>query len=49
MQLSQNQKKFVNIFLHLVNFGSILDILKKKMTLRADAFLNLRTRKDVVR
>ena len=49
MQFSQILKKFVNNFLHLVNLGSILSILKRKMTLIADAFLNLRTPKDVVR
>ena len=36
-------------FLHFLNLESILKISKKKVTLIADVFLNLRTRKKVVR
>ena len=45
----RNEKCFVNFFLHFVNLLSILNILKKKMTLIADTFLNLRTLKYIVR
>ena len=40
---------FPNVFLHFLNSDSILNIFKKKMTLIADVFLNLRTPKYVVR
>ena len=36
-------------FFHLINLDTILNIFKKRMTLIAAVFLNLRTRKDVVR
>ena len=39
------KKYFVNFFLHFLNLESILKISKKKVTLIADVFLNLRTRK----
>ena len=49
MQSSQRRKKFPQFFiLHFVNLDSILNILKKKMTLIADASFNLRSPKDVV-
>ena len=50
MQLSQKRKTFSpSFFLHFRNLDSISNILKKKMTLIADVFLNLRTAKNVVR
>ena len=45
----RNQKYFPNFFLHVRHLDSILNIFKKKMTLIADVFLNLRTPKNVVR
>ena len=41
--------EFFFFFLHFLNLDSILNIFKKKMTLIADVFLNLRTPKNVVR
>ena len=53
MQLSQNLKTFAEFFFffffHFPNLYSILNILKKKMTLIADVFLNLRALNNVVR
>ena len=53
MQLSQNLKTFTEFFVffffHFPNLYSILNILKKKMTLIADVFLNLRALNNVVR
>ena len=53
MQLSQNLKTFTEFFFffffHFPNLYSILNILKKKMTLIADVFLNLRALNNVVR
>ena len=50
MQLSQKRKTFSpSFFLHFRNLDSISNISKKKMTLIADVFLNLRTAKNVVR
>ena len=49
MQLSQKRKILSNFFLHFLNYDSILNIFKKKMTLIADVFLNLQTPKNVVR
>ena len=49
MQLFQTQKIFSPFFLHFRNLHYIFDILKKKMTLMADVFLNLGTPKNVVR
>ena len=43
------QKNFPIFFLHFRNLESISNIFKKKMTLIADVFLNLRTPKNVVR
>ena len=41
----RNEKNFRNFFLHFLNLDSILNIFKKKITLIADAFLNLGTPK----
>ena len=49
IQLYQNWKIFSNFFDHFWHSDSILNISKKKMTLIADVFLNLRTGKNVVR
>ena len=43
------QNFFFFFFLHFLNLDSISKFLKKEMTLIADVFLNLRTRKDLVR
>ena len=45
----RKKKIFLLSFLHILNLDSILNIFKKKMTLIADIFLNLRTPKNVVR
>ena len=45
----ENNRNFHNFLFHLGNLDSTLNILKKKMTLIADVFLNLRTSKNVVR
>ena len=45
----RNKKLSLNFFLNFPNLDSILNILKKRMTLIADVFLNLRTPKNVVR
>ena len=42
-------KKLLRIFLYFGHSDSILNIFKKKMTLIAHVFLNLRTPKNVVR
>ena len=44
----RKRKLFLNFFLHFRNLGSVLYILKKKMTLIADVFLNLWTPKKGV-
>ena len=49
MHLSQKRKMFCKFFLHFVNLLSVLNILKKRMTLIAETFLNLRTLKYIVR
>ena len=53
MQLSQNLKNFTEFFFFFFfDFAylySILNILKKKVTLIADVFLNLRALNNVVR
>ena len=49
MQLSQNEKHFLNFFLRFLNLDSILNNFKNKMTLAADVFFNLQTPKYVVR
>ena len=45
----RNEKYFLKFFSHFPNLESISNIFKKKMTLIADVFLNLRTPKYVVR
>ena len=45
----RKRKLFLNFFLHFRNFDSVLNILKRKMTLIADLFLNLWSQKKVVR
>ena len=42
----RNEKYFLNFFLNFLNLDTILKIFKKEMTLRADVFLDLRTRKN---
>ena len=49
MQLSQKEKILGDFFLHFQNLDPVLNIFKKKMTLIADVFLNVRTQKKVVR
>ena len=49
MELSQKPKHFLNFLLHFLNLDSIFNIFKKKMTLIADVFLNLRSPKCLVR
>ena len=47
--ISVTKKNFPNSSLHHGNLDSILNIFKKKMSLIADLFFNLRTPKNVVR
>ena len=53
MQLSKKRKTlaqfFFFFFLPFLNLQSILSFFKKRMSVVADVFLNLRTPKDVVR
>ena len=50
MQFSENWKTFSQyFFLHFLYLDSFFNIFKKKMTLTADVFLNLRTPKHVIR
>ena len=49
MQLSQNEKYFLNFFWHFLNLDPIMKNFKNKMTLAADVFFNLQTPKYVVR
>ena len=52
MQLSKKRKtlaQFFFFFLPFLNLQSILSFFKKRMSVVADVFLNLRTPKDVVR
>ena len=49
MQLSQKRNIFSDFSLHFRSLELILNIIKKKITLIAAAFLNLRTGKNVVR
>ena len=50
MQLFPKRRIFSEFFLHFLKLGSIFNILKKKKkTLTADVFLNLRTPKNVAR
>ena len=44
----RNKKLFLNFFVRFRNLDPILNIFKKKMTVIADVFLNLRTPKNVV-
>ena len=48
MQLSKKQKIFSEFFLHFSYLDSILKFFKKEMSLRADAFLKLRTPNNVI-
>ena len=45
----RNEKNFLYYFLHFLNWDSIFNISKEKMTLLADVFLSIRTPKNVVR
>ena len=46
----RNEKYFLNFFFSFFKFRSnFLNIFYKKMTIIADVFLNLRTRKEVVK
>ena len=45
----RNGKYFLNFFLRFLNLDSILNIFRKKMTLKTDVFLTLQTPKNVVR
>ena len=47
--ISEKKRLSLFFFVQLGNLDSILKKLKKKMTLTADLFLNLRTPKTVVR
>ena len=49
MILSQKRKNISHFFFQFGTLDSILNLFKKKMTLIADIFLNLRTPKNVVR
>ena len=45
----RKKKYFLDFFWNFQNLDSIFDIFKRKMTLIADVFLNLRTPKNVAR
>ena len=45
----ENEKLFLNFFLHFWNLVSILNVFKKKMTLIAEVFPKLRSPKNKVR
>ena len=49
MQLSEKEKLFFRLFSQFWNLDRILKILKKKMTLIADVFLDLRTPQNLIR
>ena len=49
MQFSKKKNIFPNFFLHFKNLDQILNILKKKMTLKAYVFPKLRTTNEVTR
>ena len=49
VQLSKNQKSFCNFFVRFWNIDQILNNWKEKMTLTADVFSKIRTKKDVIR
>ena len=44
----KNEKPFVNFLFHFWNLHQILDILKKKMMVRANVFPKLQTVKNLV-
>ena len=48
MHLSQKQKIFSEIFFAFSKFTFLFQLFRKKMTLIADVFLNLRTLNNVV-
>ena len=48
MQLAPKRNALSQFFLNSVTLDSILNICKKKMTLIADIFWNLRTLKEMV-
>ena len=45
----RNEKYLLTFFFYFLNLDWILNIFKKKMTIIADIFFNLRTPKDVFR
>ena len=49
MQLSQNEKHFLNFLFHFMNLHQMLNILIEKMIVRANVFPNLHTVKNVFR
>ena len=49
MKLSKKRKILSEIFFHFLNFVSISNISKRKITVIADIFLKLPTPKKVVR
>ena len=49
MQLPQKQKNFWQLFFTFYKFRFNFKIFKKKITLIADVFLNLRTPEDFIR
>ena len=49
MQFSKKKNIFPNFFLHFKNLDQILNILKKKMTLKAYVFPKLRSTNEVTR
>ena len=49
MQLSKNQKMFLNILSHFLNLHQILNILKQTMILKANVLQKLQTMKNSLR
>ena len=47
MQLSQNEKHFLNFLFHFMNLHQMLNILIEKMIVRANVFPNFHTVKNV--
>ena len=47
MQLSQNEKHFLNFLFHFLNLHQMLNILIEKMIVRANVFPNFHTVKNV--
>ena len=45
----RNEKYFLNFFFHFLSLDSILKFFEKDMAHIAGVFLNLRTRKNVIR